>query len=160
MSTDPHSAAHVSQELPRHADVSYEERDFRASTIYWYLFALGVSVVVSLFICVYIQRYLQDLAEKSDIPQTPAMIQTQKVMTPEQREAMSYPPEPRLQGTPAHESDPQRDLREKFQADREANERLGWVDKSAGIAQIPVSDAMKIIAEKGLSGGTPPAGKK
>ena len=32
----------------------------------------------------------------------------------------------------------------------EANETLGWIDKQAGVVQIPVHDAMKIIAQKGL----------
>lgn len=160
MSTDSHSGVHRSEGLPRHTDVSYEERDFRASTIYWYLFALGVSVVVSLFICVYIQKYLQSVAERSDTPPTQAMVNKQSTMTPEQRAAMSYPPEPRLQGVPGHESDPQRDLRQKNEEDRKANERLEWVDKNAGIAQIPVSEAMKIIAEKGLPGASASGGKK
>lgn len=158
MNTDPHSTGH-GDGLPRHADVSYEERDFRASTIYWYLFALGVSVAISLFLCVYIQRFLTELAERSHTPPTPAMIHMQSQMTEEQRRAMSFPPEPRLQGVPGHENDPQLDLREKVAADGRANETLEWIDKSGGVAQIPVSEAMKIIAEKGLP-GTAAGGKK
>ena len=64
------------------------------------------------------------------------------------------PPEPRLQGVPGHGNDPQEDLREKIQADTEENEKAGWIDQSEGIAQIPVTDAMKITAEKGLLGGS------
>ena len=63
------------------------------------------------------------------------------------------PPEPRLQGFgfPGQEADPQADLRKKIRYDSEANEKLEWIDRSSGIAQIPVKDAMKIVAEKGLS---------
>jgi len=63
------------------------------------------------------------------------------------------PPEPRLQGFgfPGQEADPQADLRKKIRHDSEANGKLEWIDRSAGIVQIPVKDAMKIIAEKGLS---------
>src|SRR5207302_11194172 len=63
------------------------------------------------------------------------------------------PPEPRLQvfGFPGQKADPQADLRKKIQDDTEANEKLEWIDRSSGIVQIPVKDAMKIIAEKGLS---------
>jgi hypothetical protein len=64
-----------------------------------------------------------------------------------------------LQGVPGHSSDPQTDLRLKIESDTEANEKYGWIDQNAGIAQIPVQDAMKIIAEKGLP-GAPPAEKK
>jgi len=64
-----------------------------------------------------------------------------------------------LQGVPGHRSDPQSDLREKNRLDTEANQKVGWIDQNAGVAQIPVEDAMKIIAEKGLP-GVPPAQKK
>jgi hypothetical protein len=37
---------------------------------------------------------------------------------------------------------------------------LQWVDKNAGIAQIPVEDAMKIIVEKGLPGASAPQVEK
>jgi hypothetical protein len=40
-------------------------------------------------------------------------------------------------------------MRDKVAADTAANESIGWVDKASGIAKIPVSEAMKIIAEKG-----------
>ena len=60
------------------------------------------------------------------------------------------PPEPRLQGMPGHLIDSQRDWREKVKADTEANNQLLWIDKNSGIAQIPVSEAMKLISEKGL----------
>jgi hypothetical protein len=65
------------------------------------------------------------------------------------------PPEPRLQGVPGHQTDPQADLRKKIRDDSEANEKLEWIDRSSGVAQIPVKDAMKMVAERGLS--APPA---
>lgn len=160
MSTDPHVSAHSVDGLPEHSDVSFESRDVKATTIYWYLFSLGISVVLSLFLCVYIYRFLTDMAASSDTPPIPARQQMLERMTPAQRDAMLYPPEPRLQGVPGHQEDPQQDLRTKIRQDMEANEQLGWIDKNAGIAQIPVKDAMKIIAEKGLPGASAPAEKK
>jgi len=60
-----------------------------------------------------------------------------------------------------HESDAQQDRRNKLKEDTEANEKFGWIDEKTGIAQIPVKDAMKIIAEKGLPAvAAPPAEKK
>ena len=61
---------------------------------------------------------------------------------------------------PGHTEDPQADLRDKRAADEAANETTGWIDQNAGIAQIPVSEAMKIIAEKGLPGASASAEKK
>jgi len=138
---------------PRHTDVSFEERDIQASTIYGYLLALGAAVVASLLICVYILRFTTNFMSSFDTPPPPS------------REALGkdyrmLPPEPRLQGIPGHESDPQADLRKKNQEDAEANEKLEWIDKSGGIAQIPVKDAMKIIAEKGLSAAPVQAERK
>ena len=52
------------------------------------------------------------------------------------------------------------DLRKKNQGDAEANEKLEWIDKPGGVAQIPVREAIKILAEKGLSGGPLPAAEK
>jgi hypothetical protein len=154
MSTESHKPARVPGELPRHADVSFEERDIKTGTIYWYLFALGLATVAALVISILILRVTTKLAASSDTSPPPS------------RQALgkgyqALPPEPRLQGVPGHPSDPQRDLREKREADNAANEKLQWIDKNAGIAQIPVKDAMDIIAEKGLSVAyAPPPEKK
>ncbi len=146
MSTESHNKG----QEPRHTDVSFEERDIKAGAIYRYLFALGVAVVASLLICVYVLRFTTDFTASTDTPPPPS------------REAhgKELPPEPRLQGVPGHETDPQADLRKKNQEDGEANEKLEWIDKSGGIAQIPVKDAMKIVAEKGLLAGPAPAVEK
>jgi len=149
MSTESHDTG----QEPRHTDVSFEERDIKASTIYGYLLALGAAVVASLLVCVYILRFTTNFMSSFDTPPPPS------------REALGkdyrvLPPEPRLQGVPGHQSDPQADLRKKNQEDAEANEKLEWIDKSGGIAQIPVKEAMKIIAEKGLSAAPVQAEKK
>jgi hypothetical protein len=147
MSTEPHNTG----QEPRHADVAFEGRDIKASTIYGYLLALGVATAAALLICVYILRFTSNFAASSDRPAPPS------------REAhpKELPPEPRLQGVPGHITDPQQDLRDKIKADTEANEKFDWIDRTSGIAQIPVKDAMKIIAAKGLpSATTPPAEKK
>jgi len=65
-----------------------------------------------------------------------------------------------MQGMPGHLTDPQHDMREKVEADTKANNELGWVDKNAGIAQIPVKDAMKLIVEKGMPAVGAPTEKK
>jgi hypothetical protein len=149
MSTESHNTG----QEPRHTDVSFEPQDIQTGTIYGYLFALAVAVAASFLICVYILRFAGNFAASRDAappPSRQAMGKDTRIM----------PPEPRLQGVPGHEVDPQADLRAKNQADNEANEKLEWVDKPSGIAQIPVRDAMKIIAEKGLSSGPPVEKKK
>jgi hypothetical protein len=145
MSSEAHNTGHDAGAPPRHADVSFETRDVKASTIYAYLIALVVAVLLSYAVCVFVLRLTTSVAVQSDTPPPPVrqeMGQGYQIM----------PPEPRLQGVPGHGNDPQADLREKVRLDTEANEKTGWIDQNTGIAQIPVKDAMKIIAEKGLPG--------
>ena len=165
MSTEPHNTGHApgagsgsgagpgSTNEPRHSDVAFESRDVQTGTIYWYLFALGLATAAALGISVFIFNFTTNLAKSSEAPAPPS----RAVLG----EKPIYPPEPMLQGVPGHESDPQKDLREKLKADNAANEKLEWIDKNAGIAQIPVKDAMKIVAEEGLPAvPAPPAEKK
>jgi len=143
MSTESHRKGQHTGEEPVHRDVSFEERDIEVPVIYKYLFLLGLATLASLVICVFVLRFTTRLAASTDTPPPPS------------REALgsdfqALPPEPRLQGVPGHITDPQQDLRDKLKADAEANEKFGWIDKDSGIAQIPVKDAMDLIAGKGL----------
>ena len=149
MSTE-HDKAETVGGAPRHSDVSFEERDVKVGTIYWYLIALGLATIAALIISIFVYRFTSSLAASSD------------VLPPPSRAALGkdFPPEPRLQGMPGHEFDAHKDLRNKLKADLDANEKLGWLDKNAGIAQIPVEEAMKIIAEKGLPGASAPSAEK
>jgi len=160
MSTEPHGKAPGANGEPHHADVTFEPVDVHVRTIYWYLIALGIAVALSLIACVYIFRFTASLAQESDAAPTTAMQQMTATMSREKKDAMQYPDEPRLQGVPGHESDPQEDLRRKLAEDQKANETLGWIDQTNGIAQIPVSEAMKIVAEKGFPAIAPAAAEK
>jgi hypothetical protein len=154
MSTESHNSAHNAGALPEHDTVAFETRDVKARTIYVYLAVLAVCVILSYLVCVFILRATTKLAVESDTPPPPVRQEMGK-------DYVTMPPEPRLQGVPGHGTDPQSDLREKIREDTEANEQAGWVDQTNGIAKIPVEDAMKIIAEKGLpAASTPPAEKK
>ena len=148
--SEHHKASETLGGAPRHSDVSFEERDIKVGSMYWYLIALGLATVIALIICVFVLRFTSRLAVSSDTPPPPSR----------QAFVKDFPPEPRLQGVPGHDTDPQKDLRNKLKADNDANEKLEWIDKNAGIAQIPVEDAMKIIAEKGLPGASAPLAEK
>jgi hypothetical protein len=154
MSTESHNSAEHSGALPEHDTVAFETRDVKARTIYIYLTVLAIAVILSYIVCVFVLRATTKLAVESDTPPPPVRQELGK-------DYRTLPPEPRLQGVPGHGTDPQYDLRTKMREDMEDNEKAGWIDQTAGIAQIPVEDAMKIIAEKGLpAASTPPAEKK
>jgi hypothetical protein len=134
-----------------HQDVAFEARDVRVSPILKFLMYLGISIVISYFVALGIYRGLRRFWAESYPQPIPSRVEAGPTM----------PPEPRLQGMPGHQNDPQQDLRDKLKADIEANNTLEWVDEKAGIAEIPVSDAMQLIVEKGLPAiATPPAEKK
>ncbi len=54
------------------------------------------------------------------------------------------PPEPRLQ------TNPRQDLRDLRSEEDTVLTGYGWVDKNAGIARIPIGEAMKLTVERGL----------
>jgi hypothetical protein len=151
MSTEIHKTGHAAGQLTRHDDVSFESSDVQTKSILTYLLFLAMAVIVTFAVCIYIFRYATNFAAQSDTPPVPV----------HQGIAPTMPPEPRLQGILGHETDAQQDRRNKLKEDTEANEKFGWIDEKAGIAQIPVKVAMKIIAEKGLPVvAAPPAEKK
>ena len=145
MSTETHKGGHAAGQLPRNDDVTFEASDIRTRGILVSLVYLAIAVIVSFAACIYILKYTANFAAQSDAPPPPVR----------QGTSPALPPEPRLQGVPGHATDPQQDLRDKIEEDTRANEKAAWIDEKAGIAQIPVKDAMKIIAEKGLP--APPA---
>ena len=154
MSTESHKTGHPAGSAePVHDTVSFETRDVKARTIYGYLIALGVAVLLSYVICIFVLHALDRMSAASDTPPPPVREQMGK-------DYHTMPPEPRLQGVPGHLTDPQLDLRMKNEADTEANEKAGWIDQNSGISQIPVQDAMKIIAEKGFPDVAAPSVEK
>ncbi|HXJ06482.1 MAG TPA: hypothetical protein VNH65_15365 [Candidatus Acidoferrum sp.] len=151
MSTEHHNTVQSGDRPPAHSDVSFEPADINTRTILTYLVYLALSVAAAFLISVFVFRSLTKIALESETP--PAAIH--------QGIGPTMPPEPMLQGVPGHTTDPQQDLRNKLAADEAENEKLEWIDKQAGIAQIPVEDAMKIIVTKGLPAvPAPPAEKK
>jgi hypothetical protein len=140
MSTEHHKSVAGDGGVPRHDNVSYEERDVSSSPILKFMAYLGIAIVLSYVLTLGIYHGLTSQWNSKYIPPPPSRGQA----------APAMPPEPRLQGMPGHLSDPQFDLREKLKEDAAANKKFGWVDEKSGIAQIPVEDAMKLIVEKGL----------
>jgi hypothetical protein len=54
------------------------------------------------------------------------------------------PPEPRLQ------TDPRDDLANLRRSENEVLQSYAWVDRGAGVVRIPIAQAMKLTAERGL----------
>ncbi len=150
MSTEHHSTDHTGDQPPTHSDVTFESSDINTRTILAYMLYLALAVVVAFIASIFVFRFTSKIAADADTPMAPVHRGVGPTM----------PPEPRLQGVPGHTNDPQLDLRDKKEADEAANEKYGWTDQQAGIAQIPVEEAMKIIVAKGLPAVSAPATEK
>ncbi len=151
MSTEQYKSGPAEIRLPLHEDVAYEPKDIETSAIIKFLVILAIVVVLSFALSLGFYKGVKAFWAGSYAPVPPSRTDLSPVL----------PPEPRLQGMPGHPDDPQLDWREKVAEDSKANNELHWIDEKAGIAQIPVKDAMKIIAEKGLPAiATPPSEKK
>lgn len=121
-----------------HPEVRYEQSDVRAGAIV--RFALGLVVVVILA-SVFLLGFFKLLArqERRHDPAPPPLAQ----------EAGRLPPAPRLQSSPLQ------DL-EQLRAEEEKElTSYGWVDAKAGIAHIPIDEAIKIVAARGLPPAAP-----
>jgi hypothetical protein len=64
------------------------------------------------------------------------------------------PPEPRLQ------TDPRDDLAHLRDAEDKVLTSYGWVDRNAGIVHIPIEQAMKLVAARGLPSRPAPEAKR
>ncbi len=141
-STDPHKTARPAKgpAEPVHRDVAYDATDVTPRAVLSFLMYLGLAIVVALLVVWWSLVLIESRAARFDQPPSPVR---QGIKEPE-------PPEPRLQGVPGHASDPQQDLREYLSETQKELSSYGWVDEKAGVAHIPVEDAMRIIADKGL----------
>jgi hypothetical protein len=60
------------------------------------------------------------------------------------------PPEPRLQGAPGHEIHPVEELNSMRAAEESILTSYAWVSQASGTARIPIEQAIKMLAERGL----------
>jgi len=122
--------------------VSYEPKDVNAGTIVKYLAALLLTIFASMLIARGVHRALVARAAQ-EVPYVSPL---------RQGAGRILPPEPRLQGGPGHQLPPQEEFR-RTRAEAEATlESYGWVDEKAGIARVPIEEAMRLLAERGPPG--------
>jgi hypothetical protein len=126
--SERHSADHDNPE------VVHEESDVNVGAILRYGAALLlVGLIVHLFLWWLVGMYERQYARA----------QTQVYpMAAGQQDRL--PPEPRLQDTPQQDMSALRAKQESLLKE------YGWVNKEAGIARIPIEEAMRIIVGRGL----------
>jgi hypothetical protein len=111
----------------------HEESDVNVGAILGYgIGLLVIGAVIQLLLALLFGYYSRQSAEASRVFPLAAEHQEQ------------LPPEPRLQTNPAE------DLRRLRAREDDVLGSYGWVDRSAGIARIPIDQAMKLIVQRGL----------
>jgi hypothetical protein len=116
-----------------HPEVRYEQRDVRVGAIVRFAIGLVIVVVGSAMVLLGLFKLLARQERRHDPPPPPL-----------RQEAGRLPPAPRLQATPLQ------DLEQVRAEEEKALTSYGWVDPKAGIAHIPIDEAIKIAAARGL----------
>ena len=115
------------------AGIHHETRDVHVRPLAWLGVGLAMLILISMVAVKGIFVFLDRQLARKDVAPSPMM--TQRPL---------QPPEPRLQTTPV----PNRKLIVE-QESKQLN-TYGWVDSKSGVVRIPVDQAMKLLAERGL----------
>lgn len=127
-------SAHGDPNSPRNDDIRFEPTDVSTRPIALSVLALAVFTVIFTFAGHLTFQLLAAREEASSPPASPLAEQY----------AAKEPPEPRLQ------VDPKKDLVVHRAAEDKILGRLAWVDRDAGIVQVPIERAMELLLAKGL----------
>jgi hypothetical protein len=126
-------AATEHHEILRNPEVAYEPSDASPGPVV--LTGVGLAVVVIICALVVLGLLAWNFRTHAETPsEAPPIARGLRV----------FPPEPRLQSAPRIDY-------EQFRSDQlSILEGSGWVDRERGIAHIPIADAMRIIAQRGI----------
>jgi hypothetical protein len=113
---------------------SYEHTDAHTWIIVKFMFWLAVSAVVIHFGMGFFYQALISRAAEVGEHRYPLAVAA----------ADRLPPAPRLQQFPAN------DIYRFRLSERELLDRYGWMNREAGVAHIPIAEAMRLTVERGL----------
>jgi hypothetical protein len=115
-------------------EIAHEESDVNVSAILRYGLALAIAAAVIHVFLYWLVGVYERQYQRTQTQVYPMAVGRQDRL----------PPEPRLQ------DNPQEDLRSlRTRQDTRLHE-YGWVNKEAGIARIPIEEAMRIVVQQGL----------
>jgi hypothetical protein len=142
-STDPHSHGHdPGEEGLRNPAIAHEDSDVDVGTV----LKFGGGLFVTVLVCAVIVWGVFRLFERAAAARDPQI-------SPVARPQGQLPPGPRLETN-------ERAALAKFRAeDEKALDGYGWVNQQGGVAHIPITEAKKLLVQRGLptrSGATDP----
>ena len=120
--------------MAKTAEVQHEESDVNIRAILGFGAGLMIVTAIICFLLWLLFGYFASREAQSSTREFPLAVEQQNRM----------PPEPRLQ------TNPKEDLRALQARDEALLKSYGWTDKDAGIARIPIEEAMKLTVARGL----------
>ncbi len=114
---------------PEHA---HEESDVSVTGLAVFLAGMVVTIAITMVVVTYMFDFLLADAKEADPPPPPLV------------DLRGAPVGPKMQPVPAN------DLRTFRAAENAALERWQWVDKTKGVAEIPIETAIGLVAKDGL----------
>jgi len=128
-----------------HDDLGFEREDLGSKPVIGFIVTLVISGVLIYYIIWGIFHFLDAYDAKHQQSRSP-LIQTEKANPRDvQTKAIQRFPDPRLEDNERTELDGFR-----YGEEEELNS-YGWVDKNAGVAHIPIEQAMQLVVQRGLS---------
>lgn len=132
----------------RNPDITHEVSDVNTRGILWFVLALALIIAIALVLLRGMYFLFESWARAAE-GERPPMARTEKER---------LPPEPRLQVAPGFQAEGQKLELKEPQAEwkvvrrkwQQEMETYGWTDRDQKLARIPIAEAMKIVAQKGV----------
>src|SRR5271154_1737360 len=129
-------------------ETEYEHEDLGSRGIFVFLTALAVSGIIIYFIIVAMYAFL-DKYEKSQMTMASPLVTTPgsiaRIVTQDDMDKTS-----KDTGAPMLDTDERVQFRDFLLNQENQLNSYGWVDEKAGVAHIPIQNAMDLIAQRGL----------
>lgn len=133
------------------ADEGFEHQDLSPNAVYAFLVGLAVAGILVYFVIWGLYHGLDAYERHHQPPQNPLVQQTETDTRLVQPDAYKKFPQPRLERNERIEIN---DFRLK---EEQTLNSYAWIDQKAGVVRIPITQAMQLIAQRGLP-TTPKAG--
>jgi hypothetical protein len=145
-------------EHAHNAEVAYEPRDLSARGIFAFLIGLALMTVIFVFMLRGLYMLMDRYEADHQTPPSPLVTDVPKDTRHVPADARTKFPEPRL------EVDERTQLNDFLMQQEDQLATYGYVDQQAGTVRIPIEQAMKLVAQRGLpvlpAGGAAPAQAK
>jgi hypothetical protein len=124
-------------------DVGFEREDLTSKPVFGFIISLVVAGVL-IYYAIWGMFYFLDAFDKKNQQTRTPLVQAESNTREIQQQHIERFPEPRLEQNERTELDGFRYTEE------EKLNSYGWVDQRAGIAHIPIDQAMQLVAQRGL----------